>query len=257
MVAKEFINNLEPVLLPEAINGFQGGFDDSHEEEDDEETLSLCDLAVSSNAEDYYWSEFSYNEEDQDGDFFEFSSEDFTASSYPKPNQNIIFCGKLIPYRGEEPVHHENTQNQNSTLKQQNTKKNLIFPWKSKKDRHEQAKSCDFKYDFSVKKVSSTTTTTVAPSRSKWYLLAFGSFGKGSGFPTRMELRDIKSRQSRRRVAAPTTMIRSDVGGGDMVKRGEKRSGNKGLWRLLRILGFKSHRANTVAKATFGCVPYV
>ncbi|KAH7547978.1 hypothetical protein JRO89_XS14G0046700 [Xanthoceras sorbifolium] len=220
MVAKEFINNLEPVLLPEAINGFQGGFDDSHEEEDDEETLSLCDLAVSSNAEDYYWSEFSYNEEDQDGDFFEFSSEDFTASSYPKPNQNIIFCGKLIPYRGEEPVHHENTQNQNSTLKQQNTKKISFF--------HGNRRKID----------------TSRPSR-------------GSGFPTRMELRDIKSRQSRRRVAAPTTMIRSDVGGGDMVKRGEKRSGNKGLWRLLRILGFKSHRANTVAKATFGCVPYV
>ncbi|KAL5734905.1 hypothetical protein ACOSP7_032766 [Xanthoceras sorbifolium] len=225
MVAKEFIKKMEPVLLPEAINGFQGGFDDRHEEEDDEETLSLCDLAVSSNAEDYYWSEFSYNEEDQDGDFFEFSSEDFTASSYPKPNQNIIFCGKLIPYRGEEPVHHEQTQNQNSTLKQQNTQKNLIFPWKSKKDRHEQVQSC---YDFPVKKVSSTTT--VAPSRSRWYLLAFGSFGKGSGYSTRMELRDIKSRQKRRRVAAPM-MVRSDGGGGgDMaVKRG-----GKSLWRLLK-----------------------
>ncbi|TXG49593.1 hypothetical protein EZV62_025468 [Acer yangbiense] len=256
MVAREFINDYEPVVvLPEDTNGFQGNFDDHRDdhEEEKEETLSFCDLAVSSNAEDYYWSEFSYKEDhDEDEDFFEFSSEDFTASStYPKPNQNIIFCGKIIPYKGEDQVVHDHdhqTQNQNTStndLKQQNPKKSPnIFPWKSKKEKH----GNDFKFDFSMKKVSTMPTSTTTTLKSRWYLLAFGSFGKGSGLSTRMELRDIKSRQSRRsRVAAPTTTM-FQLGDGDiMVKSGdEKRRDGKGLWRLLKILGCRSQRANAV-----------
>ncbi|KAK2633895.1 hypothetical protein Ddye_028687 [Dipteronia dyeriana] len=256
MVAREFINDYEPVVvLPEDSNGFQGYFDDHRDDhEEEEETLSLCDLAVSSNAEDYYWNELSYKEDhnDEDEDFFEFSSEDFTASSsYPKPNQNIIFCGKIIPYRGEDQVvdhdHDHQTQNQNNStndLKLQNPKKSLnIFPRKSKKEKH----GNDFKFDFSMKKVSTMPTSTATTLKSRWYLLAFGSFGKGSGLSKRMELRDIKSRQSRRsKVAAPTaTMFQLNIGGfggGDKLAKtrgDEKRSGSKGLWRLLKILGVK------------------
>ncbi|KAJ6322919.1 hypothetical protein OIU77_012705 [Salix suchowensis] len=94
--------------------------------DDAEETLSLCDLPLNGEASD--WDDFS--KEDQslgscfDQDFFEFFSEDFTASTHPK--DEIIFCGKLITCKGETVA--EKTQNLESTKKARNTKKGFHFP---------------------------------------------------------------------------------------------------------------------------------
>ncbi|KAM2999062.1 hypothetical protein FF2_040645 [Malus domestica] len=68
-------------------------------------------------------------------------------------------------------------------------------------------------------------------------------------FPTEMELRDIKNRQSRR---MPSTMFRSfDEGSDEKGNKGrnDSKSRAKGLWRLLRAVGCSSPHADAVVKA--------
>lgn len=254
MVAEEYLN--KPVEQESNDNVLQ---DLDHEAE---ETLSLCDLVEGSNWNNNDFSgpngEYQYQSvsSDDDQDFFEFFSEDFTASlaSADYPKDNIIFCGKLIPYKEEAAVRPEQTQ------KKQKNKKNSIFTWKSSsmkmsrstssKAQQQGIRSRSYKalsrengyqnYDFPVKKVS-TLATSVKP---RWYLLAFG-YGR---FPSEMKLRDIKNRQSRR---TPATKFQSDDVDGDMVKRSGKRSPWKGAWTLLKILGCKSQQANAVVRASF------
>ncbi|CAK7325524.1 unnamed protein product [Dovyalis caffra] len=235
--------------------------------DDAAETLSLRDLPLNSSSSD--WDDFS--KEDQslgtsfDQDFFEFFSEDFTASTYP--SDHIIFCGKLIPYKGETEA--EKAQSLESTNKGENTKKRFSFPWKSfslnksrttsvpkqlqkKSDKTLQVvppsenhgcatKKCDDKYNFSMKKVPMLATAM----KPRWYFLAFG-VGR---FPMEMDRNDIKTRQSRK---SPTSMFQSKKG----IEMSSGKKG-KGLWSLLRVLGCNSHHSSAMAKASFGCAPIV
>ncbi|CAK7325525.1 unnamed protein product [Dovyalis caffra] len=231
--------------------------------DDAAETLSLCDLPLNSCSSDRDDS----SKEDQslgtsfDQDFFEFFSEGFTASTYA--SDNIIFCGKLIPYKGETEA--EKAQSLESAKKGKNTKKRFSFPWKSsssnktrtaspkqlqkKSDKTLQVvppsenhgcatKKCDDEYDFSMKKAA----TAMKPRRCSL------AFGVGS-FPMEMDLNDIKMRQSRK---SPSRMFQS-------VKETKMNSGKrgKGLWSLLRVLGGNSHHSSAMAKASFGCAPIV
>ncbi|KAF1884754.1 hypothetical protein Lal_00028640 [Lupinus albus] len=90
-------------------------------EEDQEETLSLCDLPTytsdSAQWDDYFsierHSSLQSNDDgdnDDNDDFFEFSSEEFTTLSHETTAKSIIFCGKLIPFK-EPPQQHRNYQN--------------------------------------------------------------------------------------------------------------------------------------------------
>ena len=260
MVAEEYLN--KPVVQ-ESNDYILQDLD-----QEAEETLSLCDLVEGSNWNNNDFSrsneEYQYQSASSDDaqDFFEFFSEDFTASlaSANHPKDNIIFCGKLIPYKEEAAVRPEQTQ------KTQKNKRNRIFPWKSnsmkmsrstssKAQQHAiRSRSCKAlsqengyqKYDFPVKQVS-TRVTSVKP---RWYLLAFG-YGR---FPSEMKLRDIKNRQSRR---TPATMFQSDDAGGDADRRSGKRSPWKGIRTLLKILGCKSQQANAVVRASFDRIRHV
>lgn len=252
MVAEELINNVVPVQEGSCYEELQD-FD-----LEEEETLSLCDLAAhgSQESENYSWinDDFSKEQSSSDEDFFEFFSEDFTASTYPK--DNIMFCGKLIRYK-EHPV-REKTQITNNTIV--NKKKKLlmknkrIVPWKSfsfnkarprntssKQQRREKGyKPQNYEYDNDSNKVSPIAN----PIKSRWYLLAFG-YGR---FPTEVELKDIKKRQNRRNNIPYATMFRLDSKGCEKIKRrNEKRSSERSLWRLfrvLRVLVCKSQKAN-------------
>ncbi|KAJ6986930.1 hypothetical protein NC653_020231 [Populus alba x Populus x berolinensis] len=257
MVAKETSLHQVPVHDNSELQDF----------DDAAETLSLCDLPLNGYASN--WDGFS--REDQslgssfDQDFFEFFSEDFTASNiYPK--DEIIFCGKLITCKGEAVA--EKTQILESTKKAKNTKKSFIFPWKSSSFNKSRATSSkqlqeksdktlqeplsenhgfatrkyDDRYDFSMKKVSILAT----PTKPRWYFLAFG-VGK---LPMEMELSDIKMRQSKK---SPSRMIQSE-------KVIETSSGNKrgqGSWSLLRVLGCNSQHSSARAKASLGGAPIV
>ena len=72
-----------------------------------EETLSLCDLPIysdSTSADKWDDSskvdgESSSSKCKDDDESFEFFSEDFTASTHPISEKNIVFCGEIISYR--------------------------------------------------------------------------------------------------------------------------------------------------------------
>ena len=221
-----------------------------------EETLSLCDLPThsdSANSDDFS-KEYQNSSFDQDQDnFFEFFSEGFTASTYPFGDEDIIFCGKLIPYNKEAPhvaAAEKKTQKNTETSNKSSTKKWGFFRWsRFRRSKSKVVLNCS--KPSQVKGARSTTNNISFPtaksykrcdlslgkvSKSKWYLFMTGM----ARFPTReMELRDIKSRQSRR---SPSTMFGDNCKASDelMGKGNEEISssnGNsraKGLWGLLR-----------------------
>ncbi|KAF2295835.1 hypothetical protein GH714_034430 [Hevea brasiliensis] len=245
--------------------------------DEDDEALSLCDLPLNSEAASV---SDDFSSEDQrssiDQDLFEFFSEDFTsASAYRPKDNNIIFCGKLIPYKGENvDGKAQNSDNTSKANKEANN--NSIFPWKSYsfnksrrysvKTQQEKSyrtsktspelspdKKCMDKYDFPMKKES----LLASPTKSRWYLFAFG-VGR---YPMEMELNDIKTRQSklsngkmRRSMKSPAKTSRSDDRR-ELAERSRKRE--KYWWGLLNILGCKSYHANTMVKASLGCIPSV
>ena len=89
----------------------------------------------------------------------------------------------------------------------------------------------DDKFDFSVKKVSILAT----PVKSRWYLFAFG-VGR---FPMEIELKDMKMRQNRKCKAMKLQQEEGSELGNVKGNKKQKKSG-KGLWRLLRVLGWKN-----------------
>lgn len=253
----------------------QNQHDDPYEAE---ETLSLCDLPTHSDSAqwDDFSKEYQSSSFDKDEDnFFEFFSEEFTASTYPSWNKDIIFCGKLIPYNKEAPQvinaaaekkTQKNSEVSNKTLGG-STKKWSFFRWRRFRGSKHKAvakpsqakststttKSISFpasksykRYDLSLGNVSILSSNR---SKSKWYLFMFGM----TRFPTEMELRDIKSRQSRR---SPSTMFGSNncEASDEITGKGSKGISNsssraKGLWELLRNLGCSSQQPNAVVKA--------
>lgn len=258
-------------LYPDPVEGNTDDLQDPYDEAE-LETLSLCDLPIYSDASN--WDDDFSREQDQslssENDFFEFSSDDFTCAA--TTNDNIIFCGKLIPYRELIlPKSPEKTKNQlaESDTKQNQINKKGLFRWKSLSfnrtktfSRRDEKNNCSkslalpasksFVYatsnkcDFSVGKAS----MLASPTKSRWYLFMFGI----RSLPTEMELRDIRTRQSR--LKSQSMMFRS-VECDEMVKDNGRRRG-KGLWGLLRDLRYRSaHHANAVVKASFGCIPHV
>ncbi|KAK6228160.1 hypothetical protein SCA6_000500 [Theobroma cacao] len=263
-----------------------------------EETLSLCDLVISSdaseywNGEQYHRNSSSSSSDHQHQDLFEFfSTEDIpaaaaAAASSNYQGNNIIFCGKLIPYRGQQQSIEDKPQRlESKVIKPENGTKNstsCLFPWKtslsfnksrtfppssssSAPAKASQRKSFnkslslpaegsknskklgDDKFDFSVKKVSVIET----PVKSRWYLFAFG-VGR---FPMEIELKDMKMRQSRKSKAMK---LQPDGQPENAKCNKERRRSAKGLWRLLKVLGCKNKHTNAaVVQASYSCIPHV
>lgn len=233
-----------------------------------EETLSLSDLPIYSDPTDR--DDYSKDQDQslpQDDDFFEFLSEDFTASTCAATaNKNIIFCGKLIPYKElpgpEKTRNHESTDTKDFTprktfldgnhsvgfnkkkssskySKLQSDKDSNTLSLASPKNHVYETRKCD----FAVGKVS----LIASPAKSRWCLFMFGM----TRFPTEMELRDIRSRQSR--ISSQSSMFRSiDFDGMVKANANGGRRGKMGLWRRLRrTLGLGSKQGGS-RKSNFG-----
>lgn len=223
---------------------------DQYEEE--EETLSLCDLPIYSGSISAKWGgDYSkeYNGgDDNDGDddnLFEFFSEEFTTSSSSNSTaENIIFCGKLIPCKDIDPPRVESSHVQ---------KGSVVLPWRpinkakyTSKGELKASKSfaCDYTSNGNVSLVRSTT-------KSRWFLFMFGT-PKLSTSSTEMKLRDIRNRQSRR--TGPATMFPAPEEGKEVAMKGKRSC--KGMWKLLKsmslVLGCQSGKiAKDVVKAAF------
>ncbi|XP_050217920.1 uncharacterized protein LOC126668786 [Mercurialis annua] len=180
---------------------------DFHEDDnEEEEALSLCDLPLQypiktapEMASNHTRRSSSEQPSDQLFEFFSnFSSEMCSA-------EDIIFCGKLIPFRDASPPpqpdkrrisfrrRSESLSGLNSTVSRSNTmmrsSRSLDY---RKLDRFSSSKtSSDSEILMDRNSSSKSTARTVAKPR--WYVLMFGVVKPPKG----MELRDIKSRQVR------------------------------------------------------------
>ncbi|CAN1174202.1 hypothetical protein LINPERHAP2_LOCUS31142 [Linum perenne] len=198
----------------------------------EEDTLSLRDLPLttssissssSSNSDDVTWDEHHQ-------EVFEFFSKDFDP---PSSHDNIIFCGKIIPYRASQDADHEQHHNKKA-------RSSML-----KKDNHNHGEVNMF---WSLPLSHSASTTTSLRSRqtkSRWYLLAFG-VGKVS---LKMDLDDIKLRQ---RKKMSSQMFEPN----EQVVKGSKNS-RKSSRGLLGILGCSREDASSMVKSSLVCIPSV
>ncbi|KAL0452166.1 UNVERIFIED_CONTAM: hypothetical protein Slati_1194700 [Sesamum latifolium] len=236
------------------------------------ETLSLCDLPLYSDQSADWDQDLCLGQShgsissfsSSDHDCFEFFSQELhatTAAATVFPQETIMFCGKLIPYK--QPA---NTKKDASSLvenkKQRNNKKKRCwgpFRWKlnsgtgskkqvglknrTKSTTLMHKKNCVGLYELPKKTFNTTKlakghgpmhkmsilTSSSSGKLAKWHLFLFGI----SRFPAEVELRDIKSRQITRRQcpSSPPPMFKFQ-NGDDEVINGQRNRG-WGLWGLL------------------------
>ncbi|OWM87576.1 uncharacterized protein LOC116188336 [Punica granatum] len=233
------------------------------------ETVSLCDLPLYSNEYECERHQFSSSPNIDHGDPFEFSSDDLSASgSKMCTADNIIFCGRLIPYGWEPPSASEvapEAWGKVGGTHQPKKKKWKFFKWRLlfRKHRHRYSKShdekfsdrsgskkehrparlplekyryvpekCMDKYGFSMRRLPTQTGRV----KCRWYLLMFRS----ARLPIGMELHDMKTRQSRMNLSSSFRSLDSDGGIGSGRDSDGKGNQNWGLWRLLRALSCSS-----------------
>ncbi|KAI6669127.1 hypothetical protein NL676_004012 [Syzygium grande] len=241
-------------------------------EEDEADTLSLCDLPLYSDSAE--WDKDSFSKvlaepeqargaptdppQDQE-DLFEFSSSEDLSSSSRHHSEHIIFCGKLIPYGELPPV----AKNSDDLIRKRSakSKKRWFFRWKLRLFRKSRTLYSYHKLRADKKKRSKPREVTDSKNlplekfgsidgsarkvgaKGKWYFLVIGS----ARFPMEMELSDMRMRQSRRRN--PASMFQST----DNAEKKYPR--NWGLLRLLRTLSCRSsnkgdHPSSSVVKAS-------
>ncbi|XP_047942882.1 uncharacterized protein LOC125189669 [Salvia hispanica] len=204
---------------------------EEEEELEETETLSLCDLPLySDQSHDWDDQHSSTTTTSSDQDYFEFFSQELVSSAAFLPPQNIIFCGKLIPYK-HLPTPNDKNQ---ITLNTTQTGPNKTSRWRWR--------------------LSGTTKCTTAAMQRraynsgkqvkvKWYFFLFGV----SRFSPVVELSDIRSRQSRRRTSPPPPPSSPVMFGFDdgevMGDRGW------GLWGLIRALSCGGGRRPTAVAA--------
>lgn len=209
--------------------------DNDFDDHEYEETLSLCDLPISTDqdhSEDdsckklHQSSSISSSSDEQD--FFEFFSEEWNIKSsptfnktHPPPSENVIFSGKMIP---SHPRNQEAISKNTQKLKT----KNIISHSQEKrslgKSRSSVSKGSDKNMNEVLVPRESIFTSLV---KKRWYLILLGLPPK---IPTdRKELMtDIKNRQSRH---APSTFFPSDGFGAEANVR---RKNDYGSWRLIK-----------------------
>ncbi|KAM3714582.1 hypothetical protein ACB098_01G347600 [Castanea mollissima] len=237
------------------------------EQEEAEEALSLCDLPLSLNNKENIIFDNNNNNNHNDNsndsiDFFEFFS-DLSYSENMCSAEDIIFCGKLIPFK-EQQFSHPTPQTptkQTSLRRRSESLSKLQSPVTRSNSINTKlmrnSRSLDYRKlnpvsnsppetierNSSVRSVGSKSEIALkkaASSRPRWYFFMFGMVK----FPTEMELSDIKNRQVRRNQ--PQSMIFP-------VNRNSGKG--SGSWKLLKALSCKDH-ASVAVTASF-CVPRV
>ncbi|KAG6410121.1 hypothetical protein SASPL_128170 [Salvia splendens] len=226
------------MLVQESFLEHQGMHDTTDELD---ETLSLRDLPLYGVQE---WEEdlsadsqgSTSMSSDDHHDYFEFFSH---APCFPP--ENIIFCGKIIPYK--QPPDASGTVPPKEVDTKQPTEKRSwsMFRWRvgsksttqtSKKASKKKHKSSEQgkEYDFPLHKMPILTSS---PSgKARWFLFLTGI----SRVSSKMELRDIKSRQSHRHSPIPTPSPTLKFQSHEKKVAGDASRGSSGLWEVVRVL---------------------
>ncbi|KAK4761735.1 hypothetical protein SAY87_029619 [Trapa incisa] len=241
------------------------------------ETLSFCDLPLYSDQHDLHFEEdgsqqFSSTSPniDHEEDPFEFSSEDLSASSSVMCRaESVIFCGRLITYRQDDPPSEGAERSSHKLRKKKNKNKKWrgFFKWRLspfRRNHGSRLSNCHEgkiasenqygsgglgclppeKYRYVTEKYpkeehgfsTGRFSVLMGWAKCRWYVLMF----RPVQFPVEMRLKDMKSSQSRRslssrRLRSMEVEDRARSGSGG-PKSGAKGNWNSGLWRLLGAL---------------------
>ncbi|KAM6552753.1 hypothetical protein CsatB_013515 [Cannabis sativa] len=264
--------------------------DESEPEEPDDEALSLSELPLTNNSnQESSFKTLTRRSSSEPPEFFEFFS-DVNSGENMSSAEDIIFCGRLIPFKEQCSESHNNNDNMMSL------KNGINFPedfLKKQTGFRRRSESLSDLQSSSVSRSNSTKAMAMRNSRSLDYQklrrspnysmvspapidIDRNSSVKSSGksesppkkpfrprwssflmfgmarFPAEMELSDIKSRQVRRN---PSTLFPTmDSGSGNLPVSRNSGSG-KTSWKLLKALSCKDHAS--VAVTTSLCVSHV
>ncbi|XP_038889700.1 uncharacterized protein LOC120079551 [Benincasa hispida] len=256
-----------------------------HDEEEAVETLSLCDLPIysdESNCDDYSKPDDDQSASfDNEDTFFEFFSDDFSVSnSTYSGSDNIIFCGKLIPYK--QP---NDSQNKGRITSEKISEKNCLIQTKSHSFNGKKSSVIDSReigytrttrggiksfdpFSISLPKnpeyvkrkrrwklekcelpEERAMILQPSPAKSRWFVFLFGS----ARFPKEMELSEMRTRQRR---SSRTAMFRPSEERKVAAGRSNgKKTTVQALWKkILRamVIGCSSSSdQNGAVKASF------
>lgn len=217
-----------------------------NEEGYSEDTLSLCDLSIDKDEETELY--VSPENPIQDQDFFEFLVNPEDQETNPS-NETVLFCGKTMsPRTAQEFQRHPN---------------NGLYI------RRESFKRChSFKSESSSIKQPLVITTTdhsnsfrlcgpvPSPATGKGKYKSSGSQKHKvliglSKVQSKMELSDIKKRQSRR---TPSPMFLVSDGAEQAIAGDDKVVAERSHWGLLGTFRCRSHFVSALSKASFSCM---
>ncbi|KAI3446643.1 hypothetical protein Pfo_003308 [Paulownia fortunei] len=240
--------------------------------EEEEEALSLCDFPLNSDEPEKKEScktQDKRRSSSEPSDFFEFFND---ISSEMSNAEDIIFCGKLVPYRNQPRFHHQilkslsaddashlsrryrqslpelNPTRSNTTTSTRLTRNSRSLDGKKLRRRSStllmKPDTSDIHRSLSK---SSAKSEGSKVSKPRWFVLMFGPLK----LQQEMDLRDIKNRQVRRN---PGSMFPGmDAGGKIPASRSDRRNSSWGL-DLLRVLSCKNH-ASVAVTASVGLMP--
>lgn len=249
---------------------------DPYEDEEAEEALSLCDLPLDNEAQEFHDLSAKFlTARRSSSEFFEFFS-DHSSDSFMCSAEDIIVCGKLIPFKENTRTTHapkpssnpkndhqkkqtafrrrsESLSGLQSTVTRSSSTKNKIMMTNSRSldYRKLQRQSSmvspvpEMERNSSVRSVGSSKSDKKSTStgKPKWSFLLFGIVK----FPAEMDLSDIKSRQVRK---TPSTTLFPDAAVGK-CPMSRSSSGNKGSWKLLKALSCKDHGSVAVTTSYY------
>ncbi|KAK7329792.1 hypothetical protein VNO77_23971 [Canavalia gladiata] len=234
---------------------------EEEEEEEEEEALSLCDLPLNRNSRTPSLDDMSFKKilrpsslPDESEIFNGFSS---SSSSDLCPADDIIFCGKLVPFKVEQPLKNLiMEENKSSTRRRRSdslssvTRSNSVTTCTaSRRLMMRNSKSLDYSRlhepsapevdrNYSSRSVGTSETAVGKKAmKPRWYSLMFGTMK----VPAEMELNDMKNRQVRRNPS--TTMFPATGSSGKMAVN---RNSGKVSWRILKALSCKDHSSVAV-----------
>ncbi|XP_061361638.1 uncharacterized protein LOC133305431 [Gastrolobium bilobum] len=232
---------------------------ESQEEEgEEEEALSLCDLPLNHNSTSLDDKSFTKILRSQDNDEF-FNGFSSSSSSDMCPADDIIFCGKLVPFKDKNDNPQKNlVVEQTKSLTHRRRSESLSSVTRSNSvstctgSRHvimRNSRSLDYSRlrdsstapeidrNSSSRSVAASEVVAKKAMKPRWYSLMFGTMK----LPPEMELNDIKNRQVRRNPS--TTMFPATDSG---KKLAVNRSSGKVSWRILKALSCKDHSSVAV-----------
>ncbi|CAK8573212.1 unnamed protein product [Lathyrus sativus] len=246
-MAKELYSD-QQVGNEESNNLLQDQYDYHDDNDDDEETLSLRDLPNSRispqrgdfSKEDGKNSISNYNKnhhDDDDDNLFEFFSEEFATST---THDNIIFCGKLIPFKDHPKDVVPRAKPISSKPKKCNDEDDIGG-----------LKVKSFAYDYTS--MGGKVSLVRCATKSRWFLFLFGMSSSSRLSSKEMQLSDIRNRLSRRE---PTAMFPVVPGNGKEVVKSKRNDNSKGMWKMLKsismVLGCSGSKiGNDVVKTAF------